>query len=51
MADFDFTQRFIFDETDVRGEMASLEESYAHVLAKHTYPEPEIGRASCRERV
>ena len=40
MADFDFTQRFIFDETDVRGEMASLEESYAHVLAKHTYPEP-----------
>ncbi len=40
MADFDFTQRFIFDDTDVRGEMASLEESYAHVLAKHTYPEP-----------
>lgn len=40
MADFDFTQRFIFDNTDVRGELASLEESYAHVLAKHTYPEP-----------
>lgn len=40
MADFDFTQRFIFDSTDVRGELASLEESYAHVLAKHTYPEP-----------
>ncbi len=40
MADFDFTQRFIFDDTDVRGEMASLEESYAHVLAKHAYPEP-----------
>ncbi|WP_205341826.1 Hsp33 family molecular chaperone HslO [Denitrificimonas caeni] len=40
MADFDFTQRFIFDNSDVRGELASLEESYAHVLAKHTYPEP-----------
>lgn len=40
MADFDFTQRFIFDSSDVRGEMASLEESYAHVLAKHSYPEP-----------
>lgn len=40
MADFDFTQRFIFENTDVRGELASLEESYAHVLAKHTYPEP-----------
>ena len=40
MADFDFTQRFIFDDTDVRGEMASLEESYTHVLAKHAYPEP-----------
>lgn len=40
MTDFDFTQRFIFDNTDVRGELASLEESYAHVLAKHAYPEP-----------
>lgn len=40
MAGFDFTQRFIFDSTDVRGELASLEESYAHVLAKHAYPEP-----------
>ncbi|HHX35996.1 MAG TPA: Hsp33 family molecular chaperone HslO [Gammaproteobacteria bacterium] len=40
MADFDFTQRFIFENTDVRGELASLEESYAHVLAKHAYPEP-----------
>ncbi|QEY57715.1 Hsp33 family molecular chaperone HslO [Pseudomonas sp. C27(2019)] len=40
MADFDFTQRFIFESTDVRGELASLEESYAHVLAKHEYPEP-----------
>jgi molecular chaperone Hsp33 len=34
----DFTQRFLFDDTDVRGELASLEQSYAHVLAKHAYP-------------
>ena len=40
MAEFDFTQRFIFENTDVRRELASLEESYAHVLAKHAYPEP-----------
>jgi molecular chaperone Hsp33 len=36
----DFTQRFLFDETDVRGELVSIGESYAHVLAKHPYPEP-----------
>ncbi len=38
--DTDFTQRFIFDECDIRGEMVSLERSYAEVLAKHPYPEP-----------
>lgn len=36
----DFTQRFLFDETDVRGELTLLEQSYAHVLAKHPYPRP-----------
>ncbi len=36
----DFSQRFLFDHSDVRGELASLEQSYAHVLAKHPYPEP-----------
>ena len=36
----DFTQRFLFDDTDVRGELTSLEQSYVHVLAKHTYPAP-----------
>jgi molecular chaperone Hsp33 len=36
----DYTQRFIFDESDVRGELVALERSYAEVLAKHTYPEP-----------
>jgi len=35
----DFSQRFLFDDTDVRGEMVALRESYAHVLAKHAYPQ------------
>lgn len=36
----DHTQRFLFDESDVGGEIATLGESYQHVLAKHPYPEP-----------
>ena len=36
----DFSQRFLFDDTDVRGELVDLERSYAEVLAKHAYPEP-----------
>ena len=36
----DSTQRFIFEDSDVRGELVSLERSYAEVLAKHPYPEP-----------
>ena len=36
----DVTQRFIFDNSDTRGELASLDHSYAEVLAKHTYPQP-----------
>ncbi|MFG0380344.1 Hsp33 family molecular chaperone HslO [Pseudomonas sp. zbq_18] len=40
MHDFDHTQRFIFDDNDVRGELVSLGESYQHVLAKHPYPQP-----------
>lgn len=40
LPDTDFTQRFIFDERDVRGELVSLECSYAEVLAKHPYPQP-----------
>ncbi|MBB3102867.1 Hsp33 family molecular chaperone HslO [Azomonas macrocytogenes] len=36
----DFIRRFIFDDTDVRGECVSLGASYGHVLAKHPYPEP-----------
>ena len=40
MLDSDYTQRFLFDDTDVRGEWVGLERSYAEVLAKHAYPEP-----------
>lgn len=40
MTETDFTQRFIFTDSDVRGELVCLEDSYAHVLAKHDYPEP-----------
>ncbi|WP_312381087.1 Hsp33 family molecular chaperone HslO [Pseudomonas oryzihabitans] len=40
MTSHDFTQRFLFDETDVRGELATLDRSYVEVLAKHAYPEP-----------
>ncbi|WNW12903.1 Hsp33 family molecular chaperone HslO [Pseudomonas sp. DTU_2021_1001937_2_SI_NGA_ILE_001] len=36
----DFTQRFIFDDSDVRGELVALESSYAEVLARHPYPAP-----------
>ena len=36
----DFTQRFLFDDNDVRGELTSLGQSYVHVLAKHSYPAP-----------
>ena len=39
MLDTDYTQRFLFDDTDVRGEWVGLERSYAEVLAKHAYPE------------
>jgi molecular chaperone Hsp33 len=40
MHDFDHTQRFLFDDTDVRGELVGLGASYQHVLAKHPYPQP-----------
>jgi len=40
LPDTDYTQRFIFDDSDTRGELVGLERSYAEVLAKHPYPEP-----------
>jgi molecular chaperone Hsp33 len=36
----DFSQRFLFDDSDIRGELVGLTDSYTHVLAKHTYPQP-----------
>lgn len=40
LPDNDCTQRFIFDDSDARGDLVALERSYAEVLAKHAYPEP-----------
>lgn len=40
MLEADYSQRFLFEDTDVRGEWVGLERSYAEVLAKHAYPEP-----------
>lgn len=40
MAYQDTTQRFLFENADVRGELVALEASYREVLAKHDYPEP-----------
>lgn len=36
----DYSQRFIFEQFDVRGEMVQLEHSYAELLSKHHYPGP-----------
>lgn len=34
----DQIQRFLFDDTNVRGELALLHESYSEVLRRHNYP-------------
>ncbi|CAH0992906.1 33 kDa chaperonin [Sinobacterium norvegicum] len=34
----DFSQRFIFQDTDIRGEVVSVEDSYRQILANHSYP-------------
>jgi molecular chaperone Hsp33 len=39
MSSHDVTQRFIFEQADVRGELVSLDQSYREILAKHPYPE------------
>jgi molecular chaperone Hsp33 len=36
----DYSQRFIFDEFDIRGEVVQLEHSYAELLSTHHYPGP-----------
>ncbi len=43
MATSDRLYRFIFDNTDVRGEIIGLEDSYARVLGNSDYP-PVVGR-------
>jgi molecular chaperone Hsp33 len=40
MSNPDQTQRFLFDNTHVRGEITGLQRSYQEVLSKHNYPEP-----------
>ena len=40
LPDTDFTQRFLFDDRDIRGEWVGLDRSYAEVLARHPYPQP-----------
>ncbi|ROR98892.1 molecular chaperone Hsp33 [Sinobacterium caligoides] len=34
----DFSQRFIFADTDIRGEIVSLEQSLQEILGNHNYP-------------
>lgn len=36
---FDQIQRFLFDATNVRGEIVALDKSYAEVLDRHSYPQ------------
>jgi len=36
----DQIQRFLFDNTNVRGELVTLEQAYAEVLDRHDYPAP-----------
>ncbi len=40
MASTDTAQRFLFEQTDFRGELVTLEQSYQEALAAHQYPEP-----------
>ncbi|MCT8468644.1 Hsp33 family molecular chaperone HslO [Chromohalobacter canadensis] len=35
----DQIQRFLFDDTNVRGEIVNLQQAYAEVLDKHAYPQ------------
>ena len=35
----DISQRFIFEQTDIRGELVSLDKSYQEILQQHYYPD------------
>ena len=39
MSEKDIAQRFIFDNSDIRGELISLENSFAEAVAAHNYPD------------
>ena len=40
MKDHDTLQRFLFDGTDIRGEITTLTSSYRNILALNNYPTP-----------
>lgn len=40
MKDHDTLQRFLFDGTDIRGEITTLTSSYRNILALNNYPAP-----------
>jgi len=39
MSDHDTLQKFLFDGTDIRGEISSLAASYQAILAQKQYPD------------
>ena len=40
MSNKDIAQRFLFENTDIRGELVSLDNSFAESVAAHNYPAP-----------
>ena len=38
MSKTDLLQRFSFDNTDIRGEVAQLQTAYREVIKRHNYP-------------
>ncbi len=40
MSNNDISQRFLFDNTDIRGELVGMESSFAQAVAAHQYPKP-----------
>lgn len=40
MSNTDQIQRFLFEQSNIRGELAGLDHTYREVLTKHNYPKP-----------
>jgi len=40
MSDFDLIQRFMFDNSQIRGELAQLKDTYQTIIKQHAYPKP-----------